>query len=473
MGRTITKQAEADLRRKEYAVVGASMDGQLSSILAAGVRPETFFFSEAGRVFKIVCGLNANGKTPDTETILSEFQGKKLDGRPADEVIVEMSESYPGLTFLPGYVGEVKSAWRRRGEILAAAELVQALKEGNKGAIAVARDRLAKWAEVDAPVRPLEIISCEELVARNSPPPPELVEGLVGVGELAMLAAPAKAGKSWFLLQLAMSVAGGVPFIGRPTRQGPVVYVNAEVGEVAWEYRCRRMAGALGIPPPAQLYTANTRGQEVSIANLSERLRATLAANGVGRVGAIVADPFYYLAAGLDENSAGEVSAAMKALQKLAEETGATVIVAHHTGKGDVGGRKSMDRPRGSSAFVGTVDTSLSLVEGAEGRMRLEVNRRNGSSPGPRMLLQDFPLWVDDGEAVEVGVEGPGGRPRKYTVDTLMQCFKSLDERLRRVDFTGRGVDRHAVDGLLAEAVKSGRLVREGDFYHLARQGDA
>jgi hypothetical protein len=89
------------------------------------------------------------------------------------------------------------------------------------------------------------------------------------------------------------------------------------------------------------------------------------------------------------------------------------------------------------------------------------------------MLLQDFPLWVDDGEAVEVGVEGPGGRPRKYTVDTLMQCFKSLDERLRRVDFTGRGVDRHAVDGLLAEAVKSGRLVREGDFYRLARQGDA
>ncbi|HEU4370948.1 MAG TPA: AAA family ATPase [Methylomirabilota bacterium] len=55
-----------------------------------------------------------------------------------------------------------------------------------------------------------------------------LVHGLLPLGTLALLAAYPKVGKSTLATQLAVAVVQGQPFLGRPTRQGGVLYVVAE-----------------------------------------------------------------------------------------------------------------------------------------------------------------------------------------------------------------------------------------------------
>ena len=77
-----------------------------------------------------------------------------------------------------------------------------------------------------------------ELLAQEFPPLVFLVDGVLAKGHLAMLGGRPKAGKSWFLLQLAQAIDGGLPFLGYDTRRGRVLYVALEDGARRVHRRC-------------------------------------------------------------------------------------------------------------------------------------------------------------------------------------------------------------------------------------------
>lgn len=462
----------ASLRRAEYAVCGAVMAGELEEVRKAGIKPRTFYYPAARRVFAIVEELDAERKATDATHVAIALEGEKLDGEKADEAVLQMEEAYTTKALLQAYVEEVVDGYERRVEAREARGLLQALADGNAGEIALARARLAECAKAGAGRHGLTLVSDEELIARHSTPPEELVEGLLAVGELALLVAPSKKGKTWFLLQMAKSIAAGIPFLGRKTKQGPVVYVNSEVGEVWWEGRTRRVGEELDIAPPP-LYHACTRGQIVSLSNLGDRLKSGMDSKGLKQVAAIIIDPFYSLAGGIDENAAGEVAEVMLGLQRLGAEIGAAVIVAHHTGKGDVGLKSNVDRARGSSAFGGTVDTKLCLVPKGKQTL-LEVTRRNAKEPEPRILQLDAPLWADIGPAVPDSA-GVVGTPKRFTVDTIVKAFAFDDEVLsvgEIVDRTGMG--KSTAYGLAKQGIEQDVFVRagkDGKGYRLNNKG--
>lgn len=390
-----------ELKRAEYALCGRILAGDWAGVVAAGVEDsEQFFFPAAREVYKVA---KANGG--DAAAVFVALAGRELDGGNADDVLTAMEGAGDTSAAVEGYARVVLDAWRARGAQRAHVEIARAIESGNAEGLAYWRGELAKVedADVGGGGGGLVLVPDAELVARNSPPPEPVVEGLLNVGEVGLLTAPAKAGKSWFLLQLAKSVAAGVPFLGRATRQGPVVYVNAEVAEVAWEGRSRAVNEALDIPPPP-VYHASTRGQKnVTLATLPTVLRRALRGARVERVALVIIDPFYALVdEKMDENNAGDVKAVMFAFQHLAVELGAAVMVAHHTGKGDVGAKSTGDRARGSSAFAGSPDAFFTLTPtGApeEHRWKFDGRRRNGISPEPRTLQWAFPLWEDMGAA--------------------------------------------------------------------------
>jgi hypothetical protein len=462
------------LRRAEFATVGAAMAGEFEEVRKAGITAKTFYFPAPRRVFAVVEKLDAEGRAADELAVADVLAGEVLDGEQADEAVAQMGESYTSKALLPAFIEEVATGFRRREETREARGLIQALEDGDAGEIAAARARLVECSKAGAAGRGLVLVSDSELVARNSPAPVELVNGMLAVGELALLAAPAKAGKSWFLLQMAKAIASGGPFLGKETRQGAVVYVNSEVGEVAWERRSRFVNEAMGIDPPL-LFHACTRGQEVTLSNIVEQLKSGMETAGLAKVAAIVIDPFYSLAGGIDENAAGEVAAVMLGLQKLAEEVGAAVIVAHHTGKGDAGSKGLFDRPRGSTAFGGSVDTFMSLTaaRSGDGRMVLEVGRRHGPSLGKRMLQFEFPIWYDVGEA-EPDTAGVGGVARKYTVESIMGAFALPDEIMSPAEIMERtGMGRTRTFELLKEGLAIGRLRKVEGGYGIAGEGVA
>lgn len=207
------------------------------------------------------------------------------------------------------------------------------------------------------------------------------------------------------------------------------------------------------------------------MATLPAVLRRALRGVRVERAALIIIDPFYALVdEKMDENNAGDVKAVMFAFQHLAVELGAAVIVAHHTGKGDVGAKSAGDRARGSSAFAGSPDAFFTLTPtGApeEHRWKFDGRRRNGISPEPRTLQWEFPLWEDVG-AAEPDAGGNVGAPRRFTVETVTDSFKYDGEILTREEIVKRTrMGRSTASNLLKEAVETGALVRNGTSYAL------
>lgn len=155
--------------------------------------------------------------------------------------------------------------------------------------------------------------------------------------------------KSFVALDLALSIATGRDWLGsHTTAQGRVVYVNGE-GQRGIRKRVRGwvqengstdqfhlIAQAVAMPDPAQC--------DELIAVLSE-LPTTPAL--------IVLDTLARTFGGGDENAQKDMNAYVAAIDRLKEETGASVLVVHHSGKDDSRGA------RGSSAFTGAVDTLI------------------------------------------------------------------------------------------------------------------
>ena len=59
--------------------------------------------------------------------------------------------------------------------------------------------------------------------------PPELVEGILHQGSKMYVGGASKSNKTWVLLDLALSVANGVPWLGFITTKAKVLHCNFEI----------------------------------------------------------------------------------------------------------------------------------------------------------------------------------------------------------------------------------------------------
>ncbi len=177
------------------------------------------------------------------------------------------------------------------------------------------------------PIRKEEDISCDKGILL----PKEIVAGVVHKGTKAVLVGSSKCGKSWALLQLAMCVAAGVPWLASNTAPGRVLYVNFEIIEAAFAERIRRVKQALledhGELDLDKFEIQTMRGSAVTFSDYIERLIRRLKGQDYSL---IIIDPFYKGMVGRDENKASAVNPLCALLDKLAQETGAAVVLAHH-----------------------------------------------------------------------------------------------------------------------------------------------
>src|SRR5699024_11106881 len=78
---------------------------------------------------------------------------------------------------------------------------------------------------------------------------PPLVDGVLRQGHKMLLAGPSKAGKSFALIELCISIAEGRPWMGRfACAQGKVLYINLELDRASCLHRFRDVYEALGWP---------------------------------------------------------------------------------------------------------------------------------------------------------------------------------------------------------------------------------
>jgi RecA-family ATPase len=162
------------------------------------------------------------------------------------------------------------------------------------------------------------------------PNPRWLVDGVVPEGGFIELHGPPGSYKSFLAVDLAMSVATGSEWAGRPVKQGPVVYVAAE-GASGYKLRVASWRLANGADEPAPVYFVTEAVQLLD----SQATGAFLSAirEREPQPALVVIDTLSRCFVGEDENSAKSMSRLIAAVDRLRGETGATVLLVHHTNK--------------------------------------------------------------------------------------------------------------------------------------------
>jgi hypothetical protein len=180
-----------------------------------------------------------------------------------------------------------------------------------------------------------------------------LIEDLLVSSEASVLSGDGGVGKSWLTMALALAVAGGESkYLGlNVLKHGPVIYVDEENSR---ELLLQRLH-ALGFDPKIHLPNLEViwyRG--VDLLNEPERLLEDVVE--IEPV-LVVADSLSRVAVGAEENNNTDMTRLMRAgVVPLARETGAAVLLTHHTDKDGRG-------PRGASAIRNAADQVISVTQ--------------------------------------------------------------------------------------------------------------
>lgn len=197
----------------------------------------------------------------------------------------------------------------------------------------------------------------------NMPPlKEELIPGVLRVGHKMLLAGPSKAGKSFLLINLCISIAEGIPWLGMPCKQGRVLYVNLELDQDSCFHRFRDIYTKLGIAPNhiGDIQIWNLRGHSVPMDRLAPFLIRRFKDK---RCEAVVIDPIYKVITG-DENNATDMSKFCAYFDQVSAEMGVAVIYCHHHSKGASGKyANAADRSSGSGVFARDPDAILDLTQ--------------------------------------------------------------------------------------------------------------
>lgn len=224
-----------------------------------------------------------------------------------------------------------------------------------------------------------------------------LVKHAVPANSIGILYGPSGSFKSFIALDLALHIAHGLPWLGRKTKAGPVIYVAAEggtglLGRIdAWHQKH-------GIAPPDNLRVCIVPlmlDVPRDLARLSDAIAAECATLGMPPV-LIVLDTMSQTMNG-DENEARDTAGYLRGLSlALRARFEAAVMPVHHTG------HSTADRPRGSSVIKGNVDFLFSVTRPEDQMVAILECRKqkdgDNGAPLPFVLEREIVGTDDDGD---------------------------------------------------------------------------
>jgi hypothetical protein len=250
------------------------------------------------------------------------------------------------------------------------------------------------------------------------PPVEWLIDGMLEVGAQAVLFGPSGEGKTFVAIDWALCVGTGRPWQERMVKQGPVVYVVAEGGRGIR----RRVAAWLQNQALTTVDNAFFLLEAVQLRNsddfhlLIERLKRQNVQPCL-----IVLDTFARCFVGGDENTSKDVGEFIDACRRLNEQTGATILVVHHTGK-------TGDQERGSSALRAAADAMIkvSVTHGSVIAIENDKQKDEEQCPIIRVRLERIALGGDRQETSCIVVAAEGEDQHSPLTDSEQRALTVL-----------------------------------------------
>jgi hypothetical protein len=271
-----------------------------------------------------------------------------------------------------------------------------------------------------------------------------LVDKLLPASGFSLLVAKPKAGKSTLARNLALAVAQGKDFFGKPTQHGPVIYFALEEkrSEVKKHFRDMGATGEEGI----YIFAASAPIDALQqIRAVAEEKKPAL----------IIIDPLFRLTRVKDGNDYAQVTAALEPLLVLARETGAHVLCVHHMGKGE---REGGDSILGSTAIFAAVDTALMMKRSERYRTISSQQRYGEDLPETTLHFDSQTRTVTLGESKEQEEE-------KRLGDAIVELLRAkqapAEEREIHAEVEGRKTVKVSA---LRRLLKEGKVCRQKKF---------
>lgn len=390
--------------------------------VAASIQPGDFHSQQHATLYRAILSLSSRGWPSDERTVAHELRGaiEKTHGttpQRAAVLIGTLLNGVPRSVNAPYYAEIVKELSLKRNLIRFAAEVREAAQNGhNPDAVlqlvdAYVRTVKQRAASGSAQVQALDLSTVLEAIERE--PIPWLIRGWLAENEMAYLAGEWGSGKSYVALDAAVSIAAGIPWMGKVDvlRAAPVLYVDEENGPALARHRmaliCR--GRALGQADAESLPIRYLTKNGISLDDASgfalidmeiERSKAKV----------VVLDSLVRFFRGRDENDASSMAAFFgERISPLMARHRCSFLALDHMGKPSKERTDPGHRQRGSSEKPGNADELWALEGGRDtDRRTLSHQKTRWDDLSPSLSLR----WCksDDGRSawIECGDERIG-----------------------------------------------------------------
>jgi putative DNA primase/helicase len=319
------------------------------------------------------------------------------------------------------------------------------------------------------PPLPLSVAFADELPEAFTPPD-ELVEGVLTAGDGSVLYGDSNSGKTFFVIDMAAAVARGVPWMGKNTEKGLVIYLAAESPasvrsrlQAYQKHHGVRVPNFAIVQSPIDLFAGDADTDAViAVVQELERQRGQKAR-------LIVGDTLARLSAGANENAGQDMGLVVRRIDRIRTACAAHFLLIHHSGKVAANGA------RGWSGIKAAVDTEIEVTDSLAGKCAEITKQRDLSTKGERIgfLLKPVTLgqtkWgAPATSCVVVATDAPLKQARKRMSEcdgAVLEFLVAHKVGIRKAKVVGHFKDRYK-SGPIYRAMKA--LVTAGAVHQAA-----
>lgn len=458
--------ASADLEERqppssaeaEQAVLGALwLDNGVLAVVSDLVGSESFWCDQHRLLWDATVAIIQAGQPADLLTVHERLVSLKLDERACGmKYMNEIADSVISARNVRRYAEIVAERYAER-ELISASAQMQALswqtglrldeRIDRISALLARAEGLRKGVGSRVPFLRLDQLREVAQQVRWT------VKHVIPAASVGMLFGGSGTFKSFIALDAALHVTHGLPWLGRITRQRPVIYIAAEGGAGLWT-RIHAWHKARGLKWDAVPFYVVPAAVDLQ----QDAWRVVDAAQALGVSPEMVVIDTLSQTYGGEENSANEMAAYLRELGlRFRDLWQCAVLLVHHTG------HQATERPRGSSAIRSNVDFLLGVHRDEKEMLATvtSVKQKDGE------LMPDavFSLSV-----LDVAVDDDGDKITSLVARHLSSTQEVEEARVAE-QVAGRGGRGAQLMGLVVNGMEERQLRKE--FYALLEGLDA